>query len=437
MTVSKLFHGWTKIPLKFLFTHRVSGAWGKDPKDGEGVICIRAADFLTDKIRHRITNLTRREYEPQEIFTRQLKPGDLIIEKSGGGDNQPVGRVVSFNLNQPALCSNFLELVRPNPKVIYSRFGAYLLYSFWSNRIVFAFIKQTTGIQNLDIEEYFSQEVSIPPLSRQIAIANYLDRETAKIDTLISAKERLLDLLTEKRRALITHAVTRGLNHYSPMTDSGMKLFGNIPRHWKITKLRWFVKTLEQGWSPQAEERELAEQEWGVLKLNAVKEGQFDDSKAKALPLCIDIPINLEIRPGDFLITRGNTPDLVGDVCYVSKTKPNLILSDLIYRLRLDESKLNGKFLSFFLQSHIGRLQIVADARGSSASMVKISQEHILDWLVPIPPLKEQQDILAYIETELSKLDLLQSVTKRTLDLLNERRAALITAGVSRNLSIS
>ncbi|WP_193197508.1 hypothetical protein [Nostoc sp. MG11] len=190
--------------------------------------------------------------------------------------------------------------------------------------------------------------ILFPRLDNQIAIANYLDHETAKIDTLISAKERLLDLLTEKRRALITHAVTRGLNHNSPKTDSGVILFGKIPGHWKISRLRWFVKTLEQGWSPQAEERVIAEEQWGVLKLNAVKEGQFDDSKAKALSEFLDIPIDLEIRPGDFLVTRGNTPELVGYVCYVSKTRPNLILSDLIYRLRLDESKLNGKFLSFF-----------------------------------------------------------------------------------------
>ena len=291
-------------------------------------------------------------------------------------------------------------------------------------------------MQHLTSNAFGSFPVLLPPISEQKAIARYLDRQTAKIDELIKAKKRLLELLDEKRRALITHAVTRGLNPDVPMRDSGVEWIGEIPKHWELIRLRRCIFTLEQGWSPQADEKEPEDQEWGVLKLNAVKRGQFDDSKAKTIPVSLEIPTALEINPGDFLITRANTPELVGDVCYVHKTRPQLILSDLIYRLRLDESKLHGQFLSFFLQTHIGRLQIEADARGSSSSMVKISQGHILNWLLLLPPPKEQESIVDYIEAKLSQINALKTATEHTIKLLEERRTALITAAVNGQIKI-
>ena len=292
------------------------------------------------------------------------------------------------------------------------------------------------AVPGLNRDDAYAKEVFIPPLSEQEAIAHYLDKETAKIDELIKIKKRLLELLDEKRRALITHAVTRGLNPDVPMRDSGVEWIGEIPKHWVVIRLRRCILNLEQGWSPQADEKEPEDQEWGVLKLNAVKGGKFDDSKAKTIPVSLEIPTALEIHPGDFLITRANTPELVGDVCYVQLTRNQLILSDLIYRLRLDESKLHGQFLSFFLQTHIGRLQIEADARGSSSSMVKISQGHILNWLLLLPPPKEQKYIVDYIEAKLSQINALKTATEHTIEFLQERRTALITAAVTGQLKI-
>jgi len=292
------------------------------------------------------------------------------------------------------------------------------------------------AVPGLNRDDAYAKQVFVPPLSEQEAIARYLDQETAKIDELIKLKKLLLELLDEKRRALITHAVTRGLNTDVLMCDSGVEWIGKIPKYWEVIKLRWCVLSLEQGWNPQADEKEPEEQEWGVLKLNAVKGGQFDDSKAKTIPISLEIPTALEIHPGDFLITRANTPELVGEVCYVQKTRPRLIISGLIYRLKLNESILNGQFLSYFLQTHLGRLQIEADARGSSSSMVIISQSHILDWLLLLPSLKEQKFIVDYIETKLYKINALKITTKHTIKFLEERRTALITAAVTGQIKI-
>ncbi|MGL4502980.1 MAG: restriction endonuclease subunit S, partial [Planktothrix sp.] len=292
------------------------------------------------------------------------------------------------------------------------------------------------AVPRLRRDDADTQKVFIPPRSEQQAIARYLDTETAKIDQLIQAKERLWELLDEKHHALITHAITRGLNPDVPMRDSGVYWIGKIPNPWQVLKLKRCIVSLDQGWSPKAAEPEPEDQKWSILKRNAVQGGQFDDSQAKAIPISPDIPKHLEIHPGDFLITRTNTRQLVGDVCYVQKTRPHLILSNLIYRLKLDESKLNGQFLSFFLQSQMGRLQIEADVKGPNSSKMKISQGHIRDWLLLVPPREEQNRIVDYIDTQLSKINALKAATQQTLELLNERRSSLITAVVNGQIQV-
>ena len=286
-------------------------------------------------------------------------------------------------------------------------------------------------MQHLTADAFGGFPVLLPPNEGQARIADYLDRETARLDALIAAKERVLGLLAEKRRALITRAVTRGIDPRAPLRDSGIHWLGEIPAHWEVVRLRFCAHNIEQGWSPQGENRQPANEEWGVLKLNAVNKGQFDDSAAKALPEDVVPLTDLEVRAGDFLMTRSNTPALVGDACFVEITRPRLMLCDLIYRLTLRSEAIDGRFLGHFLTLPIGRRQIESDARGTSASMVKISQEHIKDWLIPLPSVDEQQAIIAQLAQVLAPLDRIHAATTHTIALLKERRAARIAAAVT------
>jgi restriction endonuclease S subunit len=212
-----------------------------------------------------------------------------------------------------------------------------------------------SAVPGIDRSDIHTIPVTVPPLATQRAIAAYLDRETARLDGLVAAKERVLGLLAEKRRALITRAVTRGLDPHVPLRDSGIPWLSEIPIHWQIKRLRWLIRTIEQGWSPEAENREPNEDEWAVLKLNAVAHGQFNPSAAKALPVGLEARADLEVHPGDFLITRANTPALVGDMCFITEVRPLLMLCDLIYRLRLFDDRLDGQYLSHFFTSPKGR----------------------------------------------------------------------------------
>ena len=271
----------------------------------------------------------------------------------------------------------------------------------------------------------------VPPLPQQRAIADYLDRETARLDAIVAAKERVLGLLAEKRRTLISRAVTRDLDPSVPLRDSGIPWLGEIPTQWKVVRLRFLVSGIEQGWSPEASMVQPRAGEWGVLKLNAVNRGRFDDRAAKSLLPDAQPRSSLEVRPGDVLVTRSNTPSLVGDACFVETTRPKLMLSDIIYRLVVRTDVIDGRYLASFLVLPIGRVAIENDARGTSASMVKISQEHIKNWWIPVPPITEQCSIVAALACQTQVTDKARAIIERTIALINERRSALIAAAVA------
>lgn len=203
---------------------------------------------------------------------------------------------------------------------------------------------------------------------------------------------------------------------------------------WEVAPLRRFLRGIDQGWSPTAEDRTTDPNEWAVLKLSAVSRGTFRPEEHKALPPELEPIRRLEVRQGDLLLTRANTPELVGDACVVPEARPHLMMSDLIYRLRLDTDRLDPRFTQYWLLSLPGRDQIVRDARGSSQSMVKISQQTIRSWLVPVPPLEEQRAIADYLDEKTSAIDVLIAKRERHIELLEEKRWRVISAAVHQGL---
>ncbi len=186
----------------------VNGAWGEDPSGGtDDLVCVRVADF--DRVRNRVvdSNLTIRSISANERRGRLLQAGDLLIEKSGGGDLQPVGAVVLYDLEIPAVCSNFIARMLVPPSC-HPEFLCYLHAALYSVRINVKSIKQNTGIQNLDLDAYLNERVALPSLTEQHLIARFLNRETARIDDLIHEIRKHIELLREHRTALTTAAVT-------------------------------------------------------------------------------------------------------------------------------------------------------------------------------------------------------------------------------------
>lgn len=204
----ELPRGWEVKRLRHCFARTFSGLWGTDPSSGNsGIVCFRVADF--DYARGGISEdkLTYRAYRNSEVASRLVEKGDLLLEKSGGGDNTPVGRVVIADKEFTATCSNFIQALRC--KVGYSsKYIFYVFRSLYSKKVNGFYYNQTTGIQNLKVAEYLSLEVPIPPLPEQESIVKRLDEETGKIDRAIAVKRQQIELLRERRGIIVNEVVT-------------------------------------------------------------------------------------------------------------------------------------------------------------------------------------------------------------------------------------
>lgn len=276
----------------------------------------------------------------------------------------------------------------------------------------------------------------IPSNDEQVAIASFLDGETARIDNLIAEKQTFINLLKEKRQALISHVVTKGLDPKVKMKDSGVEWIGEVPKHWDVLLHRRLINTIEQGWSPQADSNPPNDNQWGVTKLSAVKSGSFYPSECKAMLDEHDPLKGLSVNEGDFLITRANTPELVGDVCIVGNLDGRkIILCDLIYKLSYDKST-NPRYMMYWFLGQPARAQIKIDARGSSMTMAKIAQSHIKSWKIPVPTIEEQGQAVAYLDNILSKLYSISKEVEASIEYLREHRTALISAAVTGKIDV-
>lgn len=362
--------------------------------------------------------------KPEDLSKcKVVRTGNIVINSM----NYNIG---SYGMSRyDGVCSPVYVVLEINEAVILPRFGFRIFQNTAFQRYAASFGNGILAHRAaIGWDELKIIGITVPPKEEQQTILTFLDDETLKIDALIEEQQRLIDLLKEKRQAVILHAVSS--LHFSEAIGS------DAPVEQSQDRLRNHIVRIEQGWSPLAADRDPEPGEWAVLKLSAVKRGEFDGTKLKALPPEAEIAYGLELKAGDLLVTRANTPDLVGDSCYVYNPPPRLIFSDLIYRLVLNENTMSGEFLNLVLQSAIGRGQAKRDARGSSQSMVKLGHDHILNWLVPVPPLSQQHEIVRHVRARLAELNRASEVCSTSISLLNERRTALVSAAVTGKIDV-
>lgn len=200
---------WKRHRVKYDLTRSAAGIWGDEEKgNDEDVACYRIADFDYSKGVLNNDNPTIRNIPVKGRQGRLLKHGDLLIEKSGGGDIWPVGRVVRYNYDLEAVCSNFIHSVTVNERKIDKDFLFYYFRFLYANKVNLLFFNQTTGLQNLKVSDYLSQSLYAPGLDEQREIVRFLNKQCGSFDTAIEKANHQIDLLKEYKQSLITEVVT-------------------------------------------------------------------------------------------------------------------------------------------------------------------------------------------------------------------------------------
>ena len=210
-----------------------SGVWGEEEKnDINDVKCLRVADFKYENLSYQEPETIRNISDKNKYL---LKKGDILIEKSGGGEKTTVGRAVFVDRDSDSVYANFIDRLRPKNSN-HGKFLTYFLACLYARQINTKYIKQNTGIQNLDLHGYLREEVKFPPESIWEKIVQFLDQKVARIDEAIAKKKKLMELLEEKRRRQITKVMTKGLNEKN-FVDSDIEWLGKIPTNYELTYL--------------------------------------------------------------------------------------------------------------------------------------------------------------------------------------------------------
>lgn len=360
------------------------------------------------------------DYLDQALFDE-----DLVLLGEDGAPFFETTRPVAFYSSGRIWPNNHVHVLRPRIRGS----GQFIAYAL--NATDYApFIEGSTR-DKLTQSAMNSIPLPWPPELEREVIVSVLDRETAKIDALIAEQQRLMELLQEKRQAVISHAVTKGLNPDVPMKPSGVEWIGNVPAHWDVMQVRRILRRIEQGWSPECYSRAADPEEWGIVRSGCVNHGVFDPQQNKVLPEALSPRAEYEIRSGDLLMSRASgSPEIVGSVAYVSTTRPRLMLSDKIFRLHT-ASHAEPTFVGLMFAATHMRSQIERAISGAEGLANNLPQSSLRSFMCVMPPPSEQRDIVAWVFSATKALDDLSTDAARAVALLQERRSAVISAAVT------
>lgn len=321
--------------------------------------------------------------------------------------------------------STGFAVIRPQAG-IHSR---YLAYYLQSNGFVGNIVANSTGVSYpaINASDLVRLPAIKPPLAEQQAIARFLDHKTAQIDTLIAKKEALLQKLAEKRTALISHAVTKGLDPSLPMKDSGVAWLGRIPAHWQLKQLRHIGKCIiGLTYAPP----DVVDDESGTLVLRSsnIQGGRicFYDNVYVSSP----IPDELRTKIGDILIcARNGSRSLIGKNAIITEETASMTFGAFMTIFRCDAPEFVHRIFNSTLFSYQSSACL-------TSTINQLTIGHLNSMVVPWPPEKEQDQICEFLSSNLKKLDELPVKVEQALSNLREYRSALITAAVTGKIDV-
>ena len=392
--IGEIPEGWEVHRMKSCISQRDGGAWGDEATGETGdCICLRIADFDYEHFRFTDSNnLTIRHYASPIIKKLLLQKNDILIEKSGGGEKTPVGRTVLFDKEYPALFANFMDRLRCSDFIL-PQYLQYVFVTFYKNRYTQNYIKQTTGIQNLDLSSMLADEfVPVPNLNEQKLIVCYLESKCSKIDNLLSKTRSSIEEYKKLKQAVITQSVTKGVRGEREMKDSGVEWTGEIPVNWTIQRFARVAEVKSNLVSPD-----------NYLEYPQISPENIEKDSGKLLLPCRTV--------AEVGVISGNHLFYKGQILY-SKIRPKLnkvciapfdgLCSADMYPI---ESKNDTRYIMYCILSN-GFLQQVSMITENRVKMPKVNQVELSKILVAIPEtIAEQKEIADYLDTKCAEID--------------------------------
>ena len=386
---------------------------------------LRAANL--DWFGVRVFDIKKMWVSPDEKIKLRLSAGDLLI--SEGGD---VGRC-SIWANELPECyiQNAVNRVRGKGDNS-TRFLYYWVYTIKQHGLIDVICNKST-IAHYTAEKVAETECLLPPLSEQRAIAAFLDRETGKIDRMIGKQERMIELLKEKRQAVISNAVTKGLNPNAPMKDSGIEWLGDIPKHWDTNRLK-FLGSFTAGYSFKS--GDFTDSGVPVVKITNIQTMAMNWEDVAFLPEhYLSVYKDFSAQSGDlvFALTRPIISTGI-KAAYIEELEGKVLINqrNAVFK---QTAGVNKKFVYFtvFSDAFFGSFESRIDRTGQQPN---ISTFDIAEISMTVPPEKEQNEIVQYLEKETAKIDNLIAKAEQAIDLMKERRTALISAAVTGKIDV-
>lgn len=291
------------------------------------------------------------------------------------------------------------------------------------------FERLSTGMRvgqwDLGISDFMRVPVLLPPFPEQSAIAAYLDTQCAKIDEIIAQAKASIEDYKQWKASIIYEAVTKGLDPDVEMKDSGVEWIGEIPNSWDVLKLKYVIAFIESGVSVNASQSAAEEGKIGVLKTSSVSKYSFRPEENKEVNLDELGRVSCPVRANTIIVSRMNTPELVGACGYVEQDYPNLFLPDRLWQVHFLNSVV-VKYIWYYLSSNYIRNYYSSLSSGTSSSMQNISKGQFENARLLLPPPEVQRNIVEFLDKKCATLDSLAAEKESLIADLEAYKKSLI-----------
>ena len=412
---------------------------GEGPEGGEGLPVKNVAEIVNGyPFDSKLFSATEgypliRIRDLDATSTNTLYNGDFVEQAAITSSDVLIGMDGDFNVGRwhgegSALLNQRMCCVRGHDELI-TRILEYALTIPLKaiNEVTYA-----TTVKHLSSFQVEKTRIALPPLPERQAIAAFLDCETGKINALVAEQERLIALLKEKRQAVISHTVTKGLNPAAPLKDSGIEWLGEVPEGWNIMSLKRdidFLTSGSRGWAEHYAEEGALFIRIGNLTRDSIRL-DLSDIQRVAVPEGTEGE-RTKVQTGDVLFS---ITAYLGSVAIVPETLETAYVSQHVALARLCKRSLLPEWVGYVALSSVGKTYL--ETQGYGGTKIQLSLDDVANLIMTVPSLQEQSAIVAFLDSETAKIDTLVGEAQQAVSLLKERRSALISAAVTGKIRV-